>query len=181
MITCYSCKNTKENEFFTKSKGKYRTLCKSCKSITDRKYREANREELTKKKQEYYQNNRDEINNKRKQQYLDNKQKYIDRSKQWKKNNSAKWNAKCMERYTDKLNRSADWDKELSELVFQEAYDLAKVRESLFDFKWHVDHIVPLRGKTVCGLHVWSNIAVIPASENCSKAAKYWPDMPCQI
>ena len=78
----------------------------------------------------------------------------------------------------DKTNRrctrakQARFTDELTQLVLIEAHDLRKLRNTITGFEWHVDHIEPLRGKDICGLHIWSNLQVIPKSLNLLKGAR---------
>lgn len=59
--------------------------------------------------------------------------------------------------------------RDLTVFVHEEALDLARTRERLFGFKWHVDHMVPLKSPNFVGLHIWYNLQVIPAWLNLMK------------
>lgn len=72
--------------------------------------------------------------------------------------------------------REVAWDKELTSLVHNEAERLSKMRTEATGIQWSVDHVVPLQGKNVSGLHVWNNIQVIPKAHNQQKYNAYVSD-----
>lgn len=74
--------------------------------------------------------------------------------------------ANQMKRKAAKLRATPAWaDLHLIELE----YELAAWCTKVIGTPYHVDHIIPLQGKLVCGLHVQNNLQVIPAEVNVSK------------
>lgn len=60
---------------------------------------------------------------------------------------------------------------DLSEVA--KIYAQARALTKQTGIQHHVDHIVPLRGRTVCGLHVPANLRVITAKKNWQKHARF--------
>ena len=69
-----------------------------------------------------------------------------------------------------KMQRTPPWaDREKIKAVYLEARALTK----LTGVEHHVDHVIPLQGKLVSGLHVHQNLQVLVASQNCRKGNRF--------
>ena len=98
-----------------------------------------------------------------------------DANRIWARKNRDKRCASTNKRKAAIRNAIPGW---ANHFFIDEAYSLASLRTKVFGFKWHVDHVIPLQSKLVCGLHVENNLRVIPGTENMKKYNSRWPDMP---
>lgn len=98
-----------------------------------------------------------------------NKEKIKETAARYQKNNKGKVNARTAHRYAEKIKRTPKWLTQDDKWFIQEAYELATLRTNLTGMPWHVDHIIPMNGRIVSGLHCPTNLRVVLASVNCSK------------
>ena len=88
-------------------------------------------------------------------------------------NNPSKISARVRKYKYTKLCRTPNWLGVDELWMIEQAYELAALRTKLFGFVWHVDHVLPLQGKLVSGLHTPYNLQVIPGRDNMSKSNRF--------
>lgn len=192
MKTCCKCKTEKTDaEFYAnkRSKDGLNSFCISChkadniarkrKNRSDPEFREA---EAAKNKvyraknldaHKEYMRQWHENNSESQAQYRAKYRKEnSDYFKEYRKTNAGKVNATTRKRQAAKIQRTPIWldvvDMFEMECIYMYAASLRKI-----GLKYDVDHIYPLQGKLVSGLHVPSNLRVIHESENRSKHNKF--------
>ncbi len=181
---CSKCRQEKLfSEFHKSQSGKfgYTNQCKTCL----KEYRRINKDRISAERRQkyslktklaisqpavknYYELNKDKIAD----YYQANKDKIADYRREYKKANRAKLNALDSKRRAIKLKSTPKWLTEADYRAIEDFYKIAQKLKLETGQEYHVDHIVPLQGKDVCGLHVPWNLQVISASENLRKSNK---------
>lgn len=98
------------------------------------------------------------------------KDSYAFNGRNYRKTNPGKVNAWTAKRRAAKLQRTPKWLTSLHYQQIELFYDAAAKLTKEFGIKMEVDHIIPLQGKNVSGLHVPWNLQVSPLKDNRSKS-----------
>lgn len=154
--------------------------CIECNIDCQRQYREENREKYIEYQSKWREENPDYYHNRynnyidyHRQYYEENKKQKSEFMRRWREENKDKVNVLSANRRAARLNATPPWLTEEQLERIELFYSCAKENELTFGKKYHVDHIVPLQGKNVCGLHVPWNLQVLLASKNHKKSNKY--------
>lgn len=169
---CTKCNEERSKSLFykrEKAKDGLVSVCKICSCATGKKYREANKKSISEKNKKWYETNKEYRIEKAKRWNLENKDKFLNNVKKYMKNNKGKANFWCRSRQIKKLLATPFWADTTK--IKQIYIDCALISE-MTGVIHHVDHILPLRGKDISGLHVEYNLQILPAHFNQVKSNK---------
>jgi hypothetical protein len=153
-LYCPDCDCIKpKTEFYKNSarKNNCSTYCKMC---------------MKRRTMEYTNNHKDERKEYQANWRVNNPEKARNSYLNWKKENKARVNANNAKRRAAKLRACPTWLSKEQMTQINEFYIQAQ------QLSMHVDHIIPLQGENVSGLHVPWNLQLLPSSENYRKSNK---------
>lgn len=202
MKLCPKCRESKPYEQYykaRKSKDGLQGYCKSCVSTLSTKrvayrksyrevnkvkeaaykkfYREKNKESITESSRIYRDSNRETVRASQQRYKESNYDKVLESSRKYRERNKPKYAAYRSKRRAQELQAQPPWLSKEDLLRIQLTWGIRELKSFVTGCEYEVDHIVPLQGKTVCGLHVPWNLEVVLKSDNRRKQARYWPDM----
>jgi 5-methylcytosine-specific restriction endonuclease McrA len=90
----------------------------------------------------------------------------------WKENNKLQVRADTKARRRKHRDATPKWLSRRQKSEIRQLYQIAITMTQTTGEQYVVDHIVPLRGEAVCGLHVPWNLRVITQDENLKKSNK---------
>jgi hypothetical protein len=144
--------------------------CKSCQRITFAVWEAKNLEKRAAEKRDWRKDNSEHCRIIAKARRINNSDKVkLDAKRNYKRNKHL-FLAGSRKYKIAKMRNMPVWEDngEINK-IYKQATEISKST----GIPHHVDHIVPLQGKYVSGLHVAYNLQVIPAKENLSKGNKW--------
>ena len=88
----------------------------------------------------------------------------------WKRRNKASVNQEASRRRKNVRSATPAW---ADETAIDFVYHAAQVLGDTYGSTPHVDHIVPVNGQRVCGLHVHNNLQLLSRGDNLRKGNRY--------
>ena len=184
MKTCSKCSEVKPLDAFHKRLDGYAYMCKACKSdyakkhwgsrndekierdkVAAKRNHEIKRSERIEYIRKYQTENAESIRDSKRRYYQANKHIWSERRRM----NLAADVARVELRRAKALRATPSW---ANAQKIAEIYEFSQeFRDAGFDV--HVDHIVPLQGKGVSGLHVEQNLRVCLATANLRKGNRH--------
>lgn len=172
---CRKCEALKpETAFYKRGNGKLYTPCRECKDAANKARAQAAKPWLKPEAKEKY-------NAYKREWEAKNQGKVAEYRERFKENNPEANNEACRKWYAEnrafKLaqNRKQELRREKAFVPWADKekikaiYDRAKELTDMTGVPCHVDHIIPLRGKYVSGLHVETNLQILTAPDNARK------------
>lgn len=158
MKVCTDCLIAKSLDQFAARKASKDGLqykCKQCVRQFNKQHYVDNREQIIQNVTKYWQQNKSWLAPKLKHTY-----------KMYRDANKGRYAYHCRTRQARLLQATPLWLTIDQKKQMIDLYEEAKAKGM------NVDHIIPLRGKTVCGLHVPWNLQLLNPSENFQKSNK---------
>lgn len=163
--TCVDCSKDITNAYVRK----HGHRCGACVAKYQQAYRAANAERIAEKKRQWKLDNKEHVAEKDRLYAVLHPERRTKARNKWAAANPGKNTAAKARNHQARNKRVPTWLSVDDLWLIEQAYDLAALRTKLFGFSWHVDHVIPLNGKRVSGLHLPTNLQVIPWLDNLRK------------
>ncbi len=166
--TCSKCGEIKSLDTFPIQKGgRYgrASMCKACKKEYDKKY--------SGRQKEWYKTNKDTVlsrNIKRREEKASEIKEYF---KRYRRINNGYINSLNALNKVKKKLRTPAWLSQSDIEKIKALYQSSARISNCLKIEHHVDHIVPLQGKLVSGLHMFENLRIVPGKLNLQKGNKW--------
>lgn len=140
--------------------------CLECHRLKELAANRSDPNRMTSRNKRYYSKHKTKMRVRRQTNYQNNREQEIASVRRYQKENPKRKNAVDARRRAAKLCRTPPWA------------DLEAIKQFYIECPedMTVDHIIPLQGKRVSGLHVFENLQYLTPSKNCSKSNHFDPE-----